>query len=111
MTLVMLVGLVSMKYPNKIQGARAYVVTALVVLGGLWNSLWYGLQNLNQFWGLAGLVSGVIMLLAAFLILLQNNAREVPGIAVTLVKIGLLLSFLLYAVTLVQLNLGLDIID
>ena len=37
----------------------------VVVAAGLWNVLWYGLQHFTEFWGMAALVSGVLMITTA----------------------------------------------
>ncbi len=80
-------------------------VTALSLLG-LWNIAWYGMRNVETFWGQAAVITGVIMLLGA----LQLSERRIllPKLAVF---IGLIASFTLYAVTIVRLNLGLPIIN
>ena len=92
-----------------------------LLLAGLWNCLWHGLRHLDNFWGLAALISGVLMVFAAVLLLgrvgsavLENPLvvrlnKLLKPISVVIV-IGLAFSFLLYATTLVQLNLGLPII-
>jgi hypothetical protein len=93
-----------------------------LLLAGAWNSFWHGLRYLDYFWGLAGLVSGVFMMLVAVGILKKygNNFLALNTIITsinTVIKpfsivwfVGLLLSFLVYAVTLIQLNLGLPTI-
>lgn len=84
-----------------------------LLAAGLWNAFWHGLQNLDVFWGKAGLASGLIMIASALIILLSlRRAKE----AVErqwfhwLIIVGLLLSFLLYAITIVQIYAGMDII-
>ncbi|WP_372656810.1 hypothetical protein [Hydrogenophaga sp.] len=93
-----------------------------VLVAGLWNVLWHGLRHLSQFWGQAALVSGLFMVLAAVLMLARPGAdtgarpalatRLEPTIrpARPLVLLGLLACFLLYAVTLIRLNLGYPIL-
>ncbi|MEO0368621.1 MAG: hypothetical protein AAF197_07525 [Pseudomonadota bacterium] len=81
------------------------VATYCLFIFGGWNTLWYGVQNWSQFWGVAALVSGLVMLSAAA-ILQRPTDRSLK----TIVLVGLMASFLLYAVTLIQLNLGLPII-
>jgi len=92
-----------------------------LLIAGAWNALWHGLRHLQSFWGMAGLVSGIFMMLAAILLLsrsdsaLSNNAVVISlsklfkPLSIVII-IGLAASFLLYAVTLIRLNLGLPII-
>jgi hypothetical protein len=88
---------------------------AVLMLAGLWNILWYGARHLASFWGNAAGVSGAFMLLAALLILGEKKPAPPKWLLASsnwikpirlLIIIGLALSFLLYAVTLIQLNLG-----
>jgi len=91
------------------------VTPVLLMAIGSWNCLWYGLRHIGSFWGLVAVVSGVTMVLAGLVLSTQSNAGEhglkhtiqrilrAPRIPVFMV---LLASFLLYLVTLIQLNLG-----
>ena len=91
----------------------------ILLFVGLWNIFWYGLHHLNTFWGHAAMASGVFMVLAAILLrqsldsvgksLRAKVYRFVRSIKV-LVVTGLLASFLLYAITLLRLNFGMEII-
>ena len=93
-----------------------------LLLAGLWSFCWHGLRFLNEFWGLAALVSGMFMIMVAVIILNRyaNTTLVNHSIMTSVYKlinplafvwiVGLLLSFVLYAVTLVRLNLGLPII-
>ena len=97
-------------------------IARLLGLMGLWNSLWYGLQNWQSFWGIAAIVSGISMILAAILILVDQQdpwfykktaIKAIHKLTKTLsvvILLVLLVSFILYAVTLIQLNLGYPII-
>ncbi len=78
-----------------------------VLLCGLWNALWYGVQNVQQFWGLVALGSGVAMIITAWAVL--ANYKSQPLNLVLFVMLAAF--FLLYTVTIVQLNLGLPIIS
>jgi hypothetical protein len=40
--------------PVSLRKAAGWIVLA----AGLWNSLWYGIQNISEFWGYSALVSG-----------------------------------------------------
>jgi len=122
-TIAMLLGLVVLRPTPWRDGAsengdlRFVVFTsATLLLTGLWNALWYGLRNLDSFWGVAALVSGIIMILAAMIIFLESGEPVVAdstwvGSIRSLVVWALAACFLLYAVTLVQLNLGYPIIS
>ena len=78
---------------------------------GLWNFGWYGLQHTGSFWGLVALVSGFVLMVSSLYInpiikitLLENNVvKNIIGLAV-------IASLALYAITLIQINLGLPII-
>lgn len=121
-TLAMLMGLIILRptpWRND-QGEKqdlrivTFTAASLVTLG-TWNVLWYGLRNLSDFWGWAAIFSGLSMLISALIIFRE---RSTPSSAMEswlgairgLVVVSLTASFLLYAVTLVQLNLGLPIL-
>ena len=82
------------------------VVAVLLLVFGFWNAAWYGIQHMGELWGQAALVSGLAMIGGAAWIL-----SYLPGTRLgKLIFVILLASFLLYAVTLVQLNLGYPIL-
>lgn len=129
MAVVMLLG-ISVRWPlpllhNIVLSLRPisiHVISTLLLLAGLWNSLWFGLRHIDQFWGIAAIVSGVAMVIVAVLIAKEYGDksasyfshvclayRYLQPIAIVAHTI-LLCSFVLYAVTLIQLNLGMDII-
>lgn len=93
-----------------------------LLLMGLWNAVWFGLRHLTMFWGLASVVSGIFMVVTAFIILADSNSQFSTNLIVkktaalispllTFWLLGLAGSALLYGVTIVQLNLGLPIIN
>ncbi len=95
------------------------VVAVFVLLVGVWNVFWYGLRNTDTFWGQAAIVSGAFLMIAAVQIMADKYASFSPlinNIGDALFNIryvtlaGLVLSALLYLVTLIQLNLGFEII-
>lgn len=100
----------------------ANMIGSGLLLAGLWNAGWHGLRHLDDFWGVAGIVSGIFMLLVGVIILKEYgdnsmSRHKLIGSIYAIItplsilwKMGLLFSFLLYAVTLIQLNLGLPII-
>lgn len=98
------------------RGIEKAIVYGLL-LAGLWNGLWHGLRHLDDFWGLAALLSGACMVAAALLLRGARGATRPTGdvhwwrrTATGVASAGLFASFLLYAVTLIRLNLGLPII-
>lgn len=109
-TLSMLIGLLALIYIDRMSRQRRRLVAAILGLSGLWNMLWYGAQNYLQFWGQAALVSGLLLLLAALRMLYPSQPMLSAVIARRLLFCTLLSCFLLYATTLLQLNLGLPII-
>ena len=126
-TIVMLIGLVILRptpWRNSITlepnlGFVAVAVVSLLVCG-LWNLFWFGFRNLGDFWGWAAIISGLAMILSAQLIITQHiiaqhserfnmigtKLLEIKGVVISI----LALSFILYAVTILQLNIGLPII-
>lgn len=117
-TVVMLLGLIVLRPTpwSKDHGQRqdlrlvTFTIAMLVVMG-LWNTLWYGLRHLGEFWGWAAVISGISMLLAAMIIFTERSnplsATESWLGAMRNMIVGVLaVSFLLYAVTLVQINMG-----
>ena len=100
--------------------SRHLIVAVLLLLIGLWNTFWYGAQHFELFWGKTAVVSGVIMVLVA-IILAAEVAPQNSGSLASVYRflkplrqalvVGLLAGFLLYAITLVQLNLGYPIIQ
>jgi len=83
-----------------------YIAWALLA-GGLWNAAWYGLRHLGSFWGSVSILTGVMMVLGALHLL---NFIRLPTALRKLCMFGLAAGFLLYAITIVQLNLGYPII-
>ncbi len=50
-------------------------ISAWVFWAGTWNVFWYGVQHLTEFWGMAALVSGSLMLITSVYI---YNAEKLP---------------------------------
>lgn len=50
-------------------------VAFVVFTAGCWNVFWYALRHITEFWGVAALVSGCLMLLTAVYIF---NAKWLP---------------------------------
>ncbi len=100
-------GLLAYWFDGRAAAARYLRRSAVagLALMALWNVFWFGLRHLEQFWGQAAVISGLVMVLAA--LDLAGRRVNVPRTAIVL---GLLASFALYAITLVRLNLGLSVI-
>ena len=81
-------------------------LAGFVLLCGIWNAFWYGTQNIGQFWGQVALGSGLLMIISVVIVFLNIRSRPV----IYLVAVLLFGFFMLYSVTIVQLNLGLPII-
>ncbi len=125
-TIVMLLGLMAMLSSRVTALAwmqrkpNTRIIILLLIVLGIWNSLWHGLRHLDSFWGIAGLISGIFMLLTALLLSADKNGiqqsivypayKAIQPIS-WLIVFGLLACFLLYAITLIQLNLGYPIIS
>lgn len=81
----------------------ALVFGMLVFFAGGWNTFWHGFRNLNNFWGIAALISGVFMMLTAIYIMqlksLPNGLYRIRLIVLA----GLLVCFFVYAVTIARL--------
>ncbi len=98
------------------QGLRliTFTVSCLTLIGS-WNVFWYGLRHLESFWGWAAIVSGITMILSALIIFKErsdplSHAESWLSAIRGGVVLTLALSFLLYAVTIIQLNMGLPIL-
>ncbi|MGH1542215.1 MAG: hypothetical protein ACRBHB_17435 [Arenicella sp.] len=125
-TIVMLLGLMAMLSSRVTALAwmqrkpNTRIIILLLIVLGIWNSLWHGLRHLDSFWGIAGLISGIFMLLTALLLSADKNGIQQSMVYPAykaikpiswLIVFGLLACFLLYAITLIQLNLGYPIIS
>ena len=80
-----------------------WMVATIVLAAGLWNIFWYAVRHLTEFWGLAALLSGLLMVLTAAYI---TNSQRLPAglLKVRPVTLLLLTGFmLLYAITIYRL--------
>jgi len=64
-------------------------VASILGAAGLWNVLWYGLQNLTDFWGHMALGSGVVMIAVSAIMLMSRES--VPPILINLRPVLVLL--------------------
>ncbi len=90
------------------KGFVLFTAIALATLG-CWNAL-YGFFNIDGFWRWASLLSGIIMVIAAAYIFVERTRDASRSLLRRIVTILLAVSFVLYAVTIIQLNLGYPIL-
>lgn len=120
-TIIMLLGLMNLRPTpwsdsNREVFAANFVLASMVLLfiGGFWNAVIYGFTHAEEFWGVAAIVSGIVMMAAGMFIgIRQFGPFEFSsGLlwAERLTVLLLFLSFLLYSITLIQINLGLSFI-
>ncbi|MGH1441105.1 MAG: hypothetical protein ACRBBR_13390 [Cellvibrionaceae bacterium] len=121
--LVSPIPVVNLKKCMHIKGLVPFIGFGLLCMG-LWNALWFGIRHWHLFWGQAALVSGLCMVVLAVFIIDKHNLIKEGALSVLFKRIsvllqpvyivfllGLLVSFFLYFVTLVQLNLGYPIVS
>jgi len=119
-SLAMLLALFMMCFASTCNQPKYQALTkvgmSFVVLLGVWNAAWYGIPNIASFWGMTALLSGVFMLFAGQIIYLEvtqsaitRHARYFDFKLVTTMVLGLY--FLLYAITIIQMNLEMPIIN
>ncbi len=65
---------------NKLPRFVQISIAVIVLLAGLWNVLWYGVQHLGEFWGNAALVSGLLLLSTAYFIYRAQNIGKTGSI-------------------------------
>lgn len=110
-TIALLLGMISFAFDGKLSPLLKSAFSWFLLVMGLWNALWYGLQNLEQFWGFVALCSGAVMVLSATLMMPSASeylsTRRYIGSCCLVFLLGF---FLLYSITLVQLNLGYPIL-
>ena len=78
-------------------------VAVIALLGGLWNSLWHGLRHLTEFWGLAALVSGILMVICSLYVLRPGLLPAMLHRARPVILVVLLGYALMYAITIARL--------
>ena len=105
-TVCMFIGLIAaadLPILNKLPKPLTKAAAVLVLAAGLWNALWYGLQHLTEFWGLAALVSGILMIIVALYVLASEKLPQVIRKAKPIVLVVLLGYALMYAITIIRL--------
>ena len=81
----------------------AIPVGIVVFAAGFWNVFWYALQHLTEFWGIAALISGALMMVTAAYIMRFNKLPNTLQKARPVVLLGLLICMLLYGITIYRL--------
>jgi len=81
----------------------AIVIGSVVLLGGVWNTFWHGVQNLSNSWGLAALFSGLFMIIAGLYIMRFDSLPQPLKKIRSVVLLGLLGWFLVYAIKIASL--------
>ncbi len=99
----MLAGVITVLLSNKLPSAIRKSMAFVVLLGGLWNVLWYSLQHLTEFWGIAALISGFLMVLTAMYLMCPGKLPKALIKAKPLVVGLLLICGLYYAITITRL--------
>ncbi|MFT6099859.1 MAG: putative membrane protein YiaA [Arenicella sp.] len=94
--------------------SKFILFTSVSLFGfGLWNVI-YGYLNINGFWMWASIISGLAMVLASYYVFSERHEETESVFSVSSLRKAvvavLALSFLVYAVTLIQLNLGYSIL-
>jgi uncharacterized membrane protein HdeD (DUF308 family) len=77
------------------------LIGVVLLAAGLWNVLWYASQHFREFWGLAALCSGVLMIITSIYILKANwlpafIRRAKPVILLMLLCFAVLYAFTIY---------------
>ena len=78
-------------------------VGGLVFFAGAWNVFWYAAQHISEYWGVAALISGVLLMITAGFIV---NFKRMPSLinrARPIVLIVLLGAMLHYGLTIYRL--------
>tara|TARA_R110001583_G_scaffold28426_2_gene100880 strand:+ start:18222 stop:18572 length:351 start_codon:yes stop_codon:yes gene_type:complete len=92
-----------LKQIQNLPRALKRAVSLLVFVIGSWNVFWYALRNINEFWGQAALVSGLLMMITSFYVLDAHRLPSALNKLRPLVLLILLCFAILYAITIYQL--------
>ncbi len=74
-------------------------VGLVVLAAGSWNVFWYALRNITEFWGVAALVSGVLMIITSMYIIDSKRLPAMLNAVRPAVQFLLLVCMLKYGVT------------
>lgn len=78
-------------------------VGILVFAAGAWNVFWHAIRHLTEFWGIAALVSGALMMVVGLYIVKPDRLPRGLRSVMPVIKILLLLVACFYAWTIYQL--------
>lgn len=81
----------------------AIPVGFVVFAAGFWNVFWYALQHLTEFWGIAALISGALLLVTSAYIMRFDKLPTTIQKARPVVLLGLLVCMLMYGITIYRL--------
>lgn len=80
-----------------------HFIGILLLATGLWNVLWYASQHFREFWGLAALCSGILMVITSIYLLKASWLPAFIHSAKPVILLMLLGFALLYAITIIRL--------
>ncbi|MFT5274512.1 MAG: hypothetical protein ACI9J2_001038 [Saprospiraceae bacterium] len=80
-TACMFTGLIGVALQSKMPSVVAKSIGGLVLAAGLWNVLWYAMRHIGEFWGMAALASGALMVVTGFYLL---DASRLPKLVMKL---------------------------
>ena len=102
MLLGFLGGLATLLWP-RCHGRLTKAIGLLALLAGGWNILWYWVRHPLEYWGLAALLSGLLLLLTAWYLLADSRSTGLVRQLRPLVYAMLCGAFLHYAYTIYNL--------
>lgn len=102
MLLGIIAGVVTLLWP-RCHGVISKGAGVLVLFAGAWNVLWYWLRHPTQYWGLAALVTGLLMIAMAYYLLADNRVQPLLRKLKPLVLVLLSAGCFHYANTIYQL--------
>ncbi len=73
----------------------------MVFLAGFWNVFWYAVQHIGEFWGIAALISGILLMLTSIYIVETNRIpswliRGRPVVLLLMLSCALLYGITIY---------------
>lgn len=102
MLLGLVFGLLTLIWPRA-HGLVSRGVGVLVLFAGAWNVFWYWLRHPTQYWGIAALVTGLLMIFTAYYLLADARVTTFLRKAKPVVLVMLAAGFFHYANTIYHL--------
>ena len=87
---------------RKLPDAIRRTIAVIVFMAGVWNSLWYGLQHLSEFWGFSALISGALMIVTALYVLTNDRLGPTLQKYKPVILVVLLGYAFMYAITIAR---------